>query len=284
MELDPTLARFNPSTPTHKVVRELVQVIPGGPPFHPYSSLAEAVRTVSPAASSRVKAAAHAVVKQAQYQKALRVADLIDKGDGAYAAVTGVRKTVGYFMRDRNVEELDVDEQQRNDAVLKAIALAWMVHTLFQGNAREKAAAFWELPAGRALGLYYGAVEVALPFADNAAQKGKETLDTLFSGRGGPQMRRAAKLLPGLNTGQTREMLGALQDKLGDQVDVGRRYAKAYATRAKGVMPKIARTADTATGVVATAADLLPVYRMLGARLVAEAAASEAVRRAGKLG
>ena len=283
MSIDSVLSSILPEKPTMKVLASLHRVVPGAPKLHPYTSLSEAVRSMNPRASSRAKAIAHEMEKEQRFQDILRVSDLVDKGDGAYAAITGVRKTLGFFFNRKDGAGIDVNEQQRKDAVLKALAMGWMVHKGFDGSAKEKAEAFWSLPAGQSLALYFAAIEVALPFADELASGGASVFQGMMDREGGSQLKRLS-MLGGFSGGDAGSMLSMLSGGLGEKIDLASKYVGPIAESAKSALPRVAQSADSITGVVATAADLLPVYRLLGARLAAEAIARAALVKDDRLG
>src|SRR4029079_7755230 len=121
--------------------------------------------------------------------------------------------------------------------------------------------------------VYYGAIEVALPFADNAAQMGKDGLTSLLTSQGNAQAARLAEMAQGKDLGQAKEMLtevtGQLQRVAGHTAGYIQPITAAIGPSRRGAMS----VADRAAGALAWAADVLPIYTLLSARLAAESAA-----------
>ncbi|MCC6554147.1 MAG: hypothetical protein IT372_14165 [Polyangiaceae bacterium] len=118
--------------------------------------------------------------------------------------------------------------------------------------------------------LYYGAVEVGLPFTDNLVQEGGGFLDKLMARFGGEAGSKLGMVLGAEATSQATGMLGQLMGPVQGMVTQVAPYATQIANAAKQYVPGFMTTADKVAGVVATGADTLPVYKFLGARLAAE--------------
>ena len=82
--------------------------------------------------------------------------------------------------------------------------------------------------------------------------------------------------LAGGGAAQATEMLNSLSGPLDSYIGVAKDHAGTIADKVKSYLPAAANVADSATGAVATGADLLPVWTFLGARLVTEVAAKRA--------
>lgn len=263
-----------------KLLAVVHERVPGAQRLWWYSSVNDAVRVMRPGATRAQFAAAKAMCEDTDVTDILRIARLMDAGDKGYAILTGVRSTLGFFFGDRD-KALEFDEEQRNDAVLKALAIAAMTHNAFPGGVPHKVRSFADSPACQSIALYYGAVEVALPFADNLAMGGGELLDKLVGERAEGQLRRLGSMVGGKLGGDRlsgdNALLNGMLGKLGGVVDAAAGQTGAIAKGMKKHLPKVASGADKVTGVVAAAADVLPVYRLLGARLAAEAAVVRAI-------
>jgi hypothetical protein len=180
------------------------------------------------------------------------------------------------FFGDKSVG-LENDEQQRNDAILKALGIAYMVWYAYPGTIAEKTKAFGKSPAGQTISIYYGAAEVALPFADNALVGGGNFIGSLFSKSGDSQVARLAGLAGGKSMDEAHKMLGSMMASMEKVAATATRYVAPIAKAAKEYVPGVMSGADKVAGVVASGADMLPIYQLLSARLAAESAARQAL-------
>lgn len=275
--IDEALGEFTADALTCRMLRAIYAAVPYSPDFPHVASVDDAVRLLRPEASAADLARARDIAANAEdLQDLLWMARLLDAGDKGYAIATGVFSAIQLF-RGKGSEALETDRQQRNDAVLKGLGLAYMVYKAYPGSLSEKANAFRESPTGKALAVYYGAVEVALPFADNAAVAGSSALDSLFAKDASAQASRLATMAQGHSVEGAQSMLSTLTGQLQRVVDHTKGYVKPIADAAAPYVPGVANASDKVAGVVANAADVMPVYRLLGARLAAEAAARRAL-------
>jgi hypothetical protein len=174
-------------------------------------------------------------------------------------------------------DPFETDTQQRNDAILKALAVSYIVYNAFPGSVVEKATAFRKTPSGQALGLYYATIEVALPFSDNAAMGTGNMVDKLIAGGVAAQFDRLSALSGGRDLDGAKDMLTTLTSPLNKIVDHTRQYTDPVVAKVSPYIPGAMNAADKAAGAIANAADVMPVYRLLGARMAAEAAAYRAL-------
>lgn len=269
--VDELLGRFDEGDATIKLVWAVLGAVPGSEPMHFYRSLAEARLLTTPELDDAGFAVALAAAGEPGTVSALNVADMIDTGDVGISVFTGVRSALTFFFGDRQ-RAFDTDAQQGADAALKALAIAWMTHQLFPGSVPEKVRALQSLPSGRALLTWYAAVEIALPFADDVATSAGSVIGKLFDKYGaglGQRLEGAA----GAGAGEAAAgVLGGLTGPLDEIIRGVSGQAGKIAEAAKTYLPPAIATAGTVAGAVATAADALPVYRLLGARVAAEAA------------
>lgn len=279
MSVQTALAEFTPDSVTHKLLNGIYGVLPYSPEFPHYATVADALQQLDPSAGPEVLARAEALAAtDDSIGDLLWMAKVMDMGDSGYAVYTGVRSAVRFFFGDR-AKALETDNQQRNDAVLKALGLAYLVLKAYPGGMKDKAEAFRTSPNGQALAMYYAAIEVALPFADNAALEGGEIVSDLYSKHGQTQLARLAQM--GGSEHNVSEAAGMLQQITGPisrVVDHASHHIQPVANAAKPYVPKVMAGTDVMAGVVANAADVLPVYRLLGVRLAAESAARRALQ------
>ena len=275
--VEQALAEFPADAITSKLLRSLYGTVPYSPAFEAWGSVDDAVRAVKPGASASDLQRARDIANNSdEIGDVLWMGRIMDTGDRGFAVVSGLF-TAWKLFKGQGVEALETDPQQRNDAVLKALGIAYLVYKAYPGSLTEKARAFRESPTGQALAVYYGAVEVALPFADNAAQMGKDGLTGLLQSQGGAQAARLSELAQGKDLGKAREMLTEVTGQLQRVAGHTSAYIQPVTAAIGPYLPGAMGMADKAAGAIASAADVLPVYSLLAARLAAESAARRAV-------
>ncbi len=272
--IDHALQEFQPQDKTVRLLHAVFGAIPGAPPFPHYPALGVVIGHLG-ANANQARAAAH-IAKREDLADVLWMSRLLDTGDKGYAILTGVKSAFRLFFGDRD-RALETDDQQRNDAVLKALGIAYMAYRAFDGDLVDRARAFQASPAGQAILIYYAAVEVGLPFADNALTASGDLLSAMLSTDTAAQARRLASMAGGRSLGGASEMLQALSAPLTAAMQQVSPYISTIASSARQHIPGAISAADKAAGLVAAAADVMPVYRLLGARLAAEASVLRAM-------
>jgi hypothetical protein len=269
--VDQALQEFKNEDYTVRLCSAILGVLPFAPPMPHYASLDGATQALFPQATPQQKARAVELANGDGVRGALWVANAIDTGDSGIAVYSGLKSAFGFFFGGGSrMDALETDPQQGTDAGLKLLGLAYMIHKLFPGSIPEKVQSFQTTPAGQTLAIYYGAVEVALPFSDNLVQGGGDFLQRLMTRYGGDA---SSKLGAALGAGAVQEaqgMMGALMSPIQGVLNQVAPHAQTIANSAKQYIPGFMNTADKVAGMVATGADALPVYRYLGARLAAE--------------
>lgn len=273
------LAEFPPSTSTVRLVDAVFATLPGIDPLPPYPALPAVVAALGGAATDM--AAATAKLDDPASADILWMSRIVDTGDQGYAVVSGISTAVRFFFgkAEARAEALDTDVQQRNDAVLKAFALAYLAWKASDGPITQRVATFTQLPAGRALLAWYAAAEIALPFADNAVTGGGNFVGDLFNRFGPAQFAKLSSLAGGRDLGGVQEALSALTGPIRGAVDSALPYAGKVADAAGKYVPGALSVGDKVAGLVASGADVMPVYRYLGGRLAAEAGVRRALGR-----
>jgi hypothetical protein len=262
------LKEFEPKDVTVRVLDALFRVIPGTPAFVFYPTVDAALPLVAPSANL---ATAMTYMGEPGSLRALKVANAIDTGDVGLTIYTGLRSAMKFFSGDRKAAA-ETDPQQGADAALKAAAIAYMTYSLFPGSMSEKVQALRATDAGQRLLAYYAAVEVAMPFADDVMTSTGGAVSTLVAKYGGKNLSR---LESAAGLGASKESEGVLKELLGTLDGIVKSVSSHTGTIAGAltkVMPKALAATDKVAGAVATGADALPVYRILGAQLVTEAA------------
>ncbi len=268
-EIDEALGQFAADDYTVRLVSSFCAVVPFAPSVQHFSSLAEGLKQQEPRAKRQVLERAQEIARSPDAQRALWLASAMDTADSGISAFSGVKSAVELFrsQEGQRLNALDTDAAQATDAVLKAIALASVISRLYSGGPLEKVDAFRASNTGQALALYFAAIEVGLPFADNAVSGGAGVLGGLYSRFGEAQRARfAASSGEAASDGVLDKLLGPI-DAL---VHTSAPHLKGIADAAGKVIPGAMNMGDKAAGIVATGADIFPVYRYLGARLVAE--------------
>lgn len=271
--INTALMEFKEEDRTVKLVSGVMDIIPGSPPFFWYGNFTEACGKLKIAPNQA--RGAQVLAGTDDIQDIIWMAQLIDKGDKAYGIFTGIRSGLRLFRKKTRSTALDVDEQQRNDAVLKALGIAYMANKGFSGTIPEKAEKFLKCPAGKSLATWYAAVEVGLPFADNALLGSGKLFDQITDGFAGTQFSKLSALAGNKSLDGVMEMFTALSGSLSSMTGAVAPHIDKVAGMAGKILPSMG-SIDKATGLAATAADLMPVYRLLGARLAAEAAIMQA--------
>jgi len=272
--IDEALSQFKSDDVTSRLCTMMFSAIPFAPRQATYGTLDEATTALFPQATPQVRQRTQQLAGDANVKSALWMFDALDTGDTGIAIYSGLRTALGLFQKE-GASAFETDIQQGIDSALKLLGISYVVAKLFpQGN---KIASYHACPAGQALTFYWAAVEVALPFADN-----------VIEGTGG----FAQKLVEKYGAG-AREKLGsaaeatvahaapAVQELLGPVDNIVAQvgpHAKRIAEQIQTHLPGISNAADKVAGAVATAADALPVYRYLGARLCAESVVLRASR------
>ncbi|MFO0661140.1 MAG: hypothetical protein U0165_15100 [Polyangiaceae bacterium] len=268
-QIDSALQSFSADDYSVRLVHALFKVLPMAPTMASYSSLDDAVQQLYPQATPPVFARARELADGAGVKNALWMANLIDTADESIAAYSGLKSAFSFFFGDRS-NALETDSQQGVDAGLKLLGLSYIIYELFPGGLTDKVQLFYTAPAGQAIATFFASVEVALPFADNALTAGGGMVGDLWNRYGSTS---ASKLAGFAGAGQLQSAQGMVSSLLGpiDQAVKGvAPYARNMAESIRPHLPGAMGFVDAAAGMVGTAADALPIYRYLGARLAAE--------------
>lgn len=264
--LDQELTTYGQRHLAHRLCDTMLRAIPGSPELPAWDTLDRAIAEAGVAAS--VGDRARALADAPEVDQALFCARSIDTGDTGLTILTGVRTALSLFLGDKG-PGAGAAAQQRTDAALKALALAYLATRLIPRDPARRVELLQALPTGRVLILYFAAVEVALPFGA-AAHGGRFVADLVEQ-----QSRQiAGKLLAVIGREgvvEAQATLAALTAVLDRAVVDVSPHAGGLADAVKKVLPSaIGARAGAMTDVVAAGADALPVYRLLTARFAAE--------------
>ena len=264
-----------------KVCRTLFENVPAGPSFAVYPDVAGAVARVQPGAAPDVVARAEVIAAEPDVERAFWVAESLDKADVGLAAFAGLKNVFSLFAGSRSRSRtFESDKEQAGDAGVKLVGIGYMATKLFPGPPDECAAKLTALPAGREMLLYFAAVEVALPFADNLAQGATAVVSRLAGLASGDGQARFGRVLGMESLGDSARILQSFRAPLEQYLGVASRHVDPLTAGLRKFVPSALGAADSLTGVAAGALDALPIWTFLGARLAAEAAASRAAASA----
>lgn len=271
--IDQALQAFAEDDLTTRLCGVLFTAIPFAPRQVAYGTVDEAVTALYPQASAAVRSRAQQLATEDRVQSALWAFKVLDIGDAGIAIFSGLRTALSLY-RERGGAAFETDEQQGVDSAMKLLGIAYAVGNLFPAGGRI--ASYHACPAGQAMTFYWCAVDVALPFADNLVAGGGGFVQRLLQRYG-----QGARDRLGAATGTVAQAEPVLAEFLGPLdgivAQVGP-HARRIAETVQGYLPALGDGSDKIAGVIATAADALPVYRYLGARVAAEAVVLRASR------
>lgn len=278
------LNEFSEDSLTFKLLKGVYAAVPYSPEnFHLWRSVDDAVRALDPNASDDLIQKARQIAdSNEQVANVLWMARVLDTGDKGYAIATGLHTAWKLFQGKDINDALETDGQQRNDAILKAVGMAYMVYNAFPGSLQERAEAFRDSPTGQAMMIYYASIEVALPFADNAAMAGSGAISQLLTTQGAAQAENLKAA--GRDVEGSVQMLVQMANQIQRVADHARNYVQPVAAQVAQYVPEGMNlgggmdVADKAAGALANAADVMDVYRLLGGHLAAESAAYRAIK------
>lgn len=273
------LAEFKPEDYSVRLCGALFGVVPYAGPVLPYGSIEGAIESLYPQASPAVVQRAHEIARGEGVASALSAADKIDKADAGIAMYSGAKAAFNLFFGDRS-QALETDTQQGVDAVLKLLAIGYIIARLYPGTIAERVQMFYTTPAGKHLIVYYALIEVALPFLDNALTTSGNFVGSLMSKYGGEAMSKLSAAVGGQGAAEAQGVIQSMMSWIEGALTSVLPYARTAAEQARQYIPGALSVMDKAASVVAAGADALPVYRYLGARLAAESAVLLASRSA----
>lgn len=277
LTIDGVLGEYKPEDYSVRILEVILKAIPGAPAYTHYRSVEDAVRALNPNASAAQLSEARALANDRDLKNVLWMGSTLDTVDNGYAVFTGLKSAWNMFFGGGGSAALDNDDQQRNDAMIKALGIAYMVYNAYPGTLAEKVTAFKDSPAGRTIAIYYGAAEVALPFADNALVGGGSFISTSWDKYGAGQVSKLGGMMAGRSLDEAKNTLAGIIQPLEQVASTASKYVQPIAQTAKQYIPSAIAGADKVAGVVASGTDMLPVYKLLSARLAAESAARRAL-------
>lgn len=276
-KIDAALVEFKESDASVRVTSMLFSVFPFSPPFEYYFNLKGAVRRAARTEDPAILERAKQLAQSEEVLKALKVASVVDKADGGLGIYTGLKNAYDAAKNKDRKRTFEADPQQAADAGLKAVALSYLIATLYPGSVAEKVKLFLDTPAGQEIALYYAGIEIALPFTDNLIEASGNWMGKLMESSGS-QESRFSEFAGSLPFEQARAILDALKNQIDSTLTKVKPYLDPLREKVAAIAPTALNVADSTTGALATALDVLPVWKFLGARLAAEACALRAAR------
>jgi hypothetical protein len=280
IEIDELLTAFDERDYSVRLVRTVCNVVPFGPDLPDWFNMVDGLKHLDPNAKKPVLDRARELVRSDEAQRALWMVRALDAADSGLGVFSGVKSAIAMYQAktgQARIDALETDTQQSIDAVLKGLAMAFVIHKLFPGSISEKVAAFRSTNTGQAFVFYYAAVEVGLPFADNALLGGGSLVKSLFERFGPDQQAKLAAVAGPEEAEQAMSMMQQLMAPVETMAGMAKEHLGGIANAAAGVASTALDVGDKVAGMAATGADFLQVYRFLGARLVAEACLRRAV-------
>jgi hypothetical protein len=274
IEIDELLGAFDDRDYSVRLVHTVCRVVPFAPELPDWFNLVDGLKELDPDAKKPVLDRAYALLRSDDAQRALWMVRSLDTADAGIGVFSGVASAVRMYRAKtgaERLEALETDTQQGVDAVLKGLAMAYVVHKLFPGGITEKVAAFRATATGQAFVFYFAAIEVGLPFADNALVGGGTFVRSLFDRFGADQQQKLAAVAGAEEAAAAMSTAQQLLGPIETMSAMAREHLGGIATATTGFLSTAMDVGDKVAGAAATGADLLQVYRFLGARLVAEA-------------
>ena len=279
--MDAMLDKFGLRDVTAVATNGLLRVLPYADTLPPVDSLAELAQLMLGASNAEVTAQAEHHVSSDASRKALWVTTGLDAGDGIVTVVSSLRSAVALYIARKSGKQAPPSwaAHQGGDAVLKALGIGYLLNLCFP-DSDDAVLELSELPAGRALLAYFAAAEVALPFVEQLSED-EQVFSSLMSQHLDAQAAKLATVTGKPAVEEARRHLESIALTVDSLVNRSGDYLGPFVQSAEGMVPGAGGVVDTIGDVMAAGADVLPVYRYLGTRLVSEAAVS---RAAGALG
>ncbi|GIX40833.1 MAG: hypothetical protein KatS3mg129_0566 [Leptospiraceae bacterium] len=268
------LSQFKEDDYTVKLLSTIFNIVPIDVQFQFYNQFEDGLRRVRPDISQEEIQKAYEKLNDENIQSALKAFSYVDTSDKLIAGYAGIKNVLNLFgMGNSQKRTFESDPQQALDAGVKALVIAYATNKLYTGDISNKINKLRNTPAGLELLIYYALIEIALPFTDNLIEGSANTISKLFKNQN--EIQNKFNSLGIGNIENVSETINSMQSTLSLYLDKVKSYTGPVAEKIKAYLPSAMNIADSATGAVATGADLLPVWTFLGARLVAEAIAKE---------
>ena len=273
-QLQEYLSQFNEDDYTVKLLSTIFNIVPIEVQFQFYNQFEEGLRRVKPDLTEEDIQRAYEKLNDENIQSALKAFSYVDTSDKLIAGYAGIKNVLNLFgMGSSQKRTFESDPQQALDAGVKALVIAYATNKLYSGDLTTKINKLKDTPAGLELLIYYTLIEVALPFTDNLLEGSANALSKLFKNQSEIQNKFSSLGIGSFENAS--ETINSMQSVLATYLDKVKVHVGPVAEKIKAYLPTAMNIADSATGAIATGADLLPVWTFMGARLTAEAIAKE---------
>lgn len=262
-----------------RVCSTIMNNLPFAPNLDLYGNVAGAVRRLHPDADEDMLRGAEQIAEQdAGVLKAVKTGIALDRVDGGLGIYTGIKNSIEAIKNKDRKRTFEADPQQAADAGVKALALAYIIASLYDGSPVDRVRSFLATKAGQEALIYFAAIEMALPFTDNLAEASGNWMASLLSATEDEAEKRFGQFADADSLTTAREILQTLSQSLDQILNQTRHQLGPFIEKMQQVLPSILNVTDSVTGGAATALDLLPIWKFLCARIAAEACAIKATR------
>ena len=267
--IEQELATYARNDVTTRLVQALLGVLPTAMPHRPWQDLDAAAEATFPGATGLVAPAREALASP-PLATALALAKTVDDADRGVSLLSGLGAAWSLLLGAPPATAFD--DAQREDAALKGLALLVACETLVPGvDAEHRWRALQALPAGNALLHWFGAIEVAMPFAGNPPQA--DVVATLFAKYGEGAQKRLSPVVGGGAVAAALAVLPVALPALEAVAAEGSSRVDTLLSTAQGYLPaRVVGVSGAVGDLVAKAVDALPCWRLLLPRLAVEAA------------
>jgi hypothetical protein len=278
--LNEALAPFGSSSVSFLATDAVFRVAPGAPSIKPFVSVAQAVGAFG---GDVEQAEEHATREGAD--RALWMLQGLDVGQDVFSVLSGLASAVRLYLAKHQGDgpkpgELDrYDQRQAEDAVAKLLGLSFAVGTLFEGTPQQQVETFLGLQGGRALVAWFVTIELALPFVDEVAGQGPEWLDSLVERVREAETEKLTAAVGAEAVARTWAVEALLRPHLDEGVAANDRRMETLVSQLQKRLPLVVEIGSELGGAFGGGIDALPIYHLLGSRLVAEACAKGVVRQ-----
>ncbi|MFN3604557.1 MAG: hypothetical protein ACK4UJ_07585 [Leptonema sp. (in: bacteria)] len=266
--VDQTLSEFKETDVSVKLLKFLFDNIPFTPEFYYYMDLKRAIKRYREEFTEEFYQEVRKIAKfNENIQKILKTAKAMDKIDSGLGIFTGLKNGYEIFTKKQKGRTYEADPQQAMDAGIKAVALGYMISLTSKDDPIKT---FLEIKAGQELLYYFITVELALPFTDNLIESGSEFLYKLLQEKEKEISSRFISFTDKNSYQEARSILSTFSDKIDQMVLIINQNIKRLEDSFSNQLPRIMNITDSTTGGIATVLDLMPIWKLLGARVAAE--------------
>ena len=238
IEIDELLTAFDQRDYSVRLVRTVCKVVPFAPDLPDWFSMVDGLKEIDPAAKKPVLDRAIELSRARRPSALCGWCGSLDAADSGLGVFSGVKSAIAMYQAKTGQERLDAletDTQQSIDAVLKGLAMAFVIYKLYPGSLTEKVSAFRGSSTGQAIIFYYAAVEVGLPFADNALLGGGTLVKSLFEKFGPDQQAKLAAVAGEEEALQAASMMQQLVVPVETMAGMAKEHLGGIASAAAGV-------------------------------------------------